>query len=425
MIASTIYEIAILKSKHSEPNKLLASFSVYTNGYKLFEISKIKSPTSLNCLHGIRAMSILWIILGHRYSNQYPWGNPVKVQAFLRGTSIAAGIMNAHTLAVDTFFVMGALLMTWSTLRDCEKNQLNISRMIWRRYIRYTPVYAALILIVVSFSKIMLQGPYYTEELIEPCIKNWWLTLLHVQNYLQQKNMCLNHGWYLSADFQLFIISPFIILIIYKYGKKFLLIPVALFLATIIYLISISIVFDIGMPAPSASQNYLDFIYFPTHSRAGPWFVGMILGFFLFRVQGKKIAISQILNGFMWIFSLSMLFSVVLLQLGFSSATESISRAYHISFLALHRNLWSVALCWIIFACQNLKTGGIIRWFLSLPQWQPISRMGLSMYLVGAVYQVTMILNQRVPLYMNFWQFVSIIIDFYFKTWKLKIFRTF
>lgn len=377
-------------------------------------MTKIKSPNSINCLHGIRAMSILWIILGHRYSNQFPWGNPIDVQAFLRGTSIAAGIMNAHTLAVDTFFVMGALLMTWSTLRDCEKKQLNIPRMIWRRYIRYTPVYAALILSVVSFSKVILQGPYYVEELREPCIKNWWLTLLHVQNYLQQKNMCLNHGWYLSADFQLFIISPFIILIIYKYGKKFLLIPAVLFMATIIYLISISIVFNISMPSPSASQHYIDFIYFPTHSRAGPWFVGMILGYFLFRTQGKKIIINKFLNGFMWIFSVSVLFSVIFLQLGFSSATDTIPRGYHVSFLALQRNIWGVTLCWIIFACQNLKTGGIIRWFLSLSQWQPISRMGLSMYLIGAVYQVMMILNQRVPLYMNLFHFVSIFMIYLF-----------
>lgn len=410
MIGSTIYEIITLKSKYPEINKLLASFSVYTNGFKLFEITKIKSQSSINCLHGLRAMSILWIILGHRIFNQYSWGNPKDVQAFLFGKSITAGIINAHTLAVDTFFVMGSLLMTWSTLRDCEKRQLNIPRMIWRRYIRYTPVYAALILIVVSFSKVLLQGPFYIEALREPCIKNWWLTLLHVQNYLQQKNMCLNHGWYLSADFQLFIISPFIILMIHKYGKKFLIIPAILFFATIIYIISISIVYEIGMPAPSTSQNYVDFIYFPTHSRAGPWFVGIILGYYLFTIQGKTIAISKFLNGFMWIFSLSVLFSTVYLQVGFTSATNIIHRGYHITFLALQRNLWAVALCWIVFACQNLKTGGIIRWFLSVPQWQPISRMGLSMYLLGAVYQVMMILNQRVPLYMNFWQVVSIFI---------------
>ncbi|XP_070501268.1 nose resistant to fluoxetine protein 6-like [Chironomus tepperi] len=408
--ASTIYDIIKLKSKNPEPNKLLSSFSVYTNGYKLFDITKSKSSSSINCLHGLRGMSILWIILGHRITNQYPWGNTNDFIEFLTGKSIAAGIINAHTLAVDTFFVMGALLMTWSTLRDCEKKQLNIPRMIWRRYIRYTPIYAALILSVVSFSKVLLKGPFYSD-LSETCVKNWWLTLLHVQNYLQQKDMCLNHGWYLSADFQLFIISPFIIFIIHKYGKKFLIIPALLFLSTIIYLISISIVYDIGMPAPSANQHYLDFIYFPTHSRAGPWFVGIILGYYLFINQGRKIAISKIFNGFMWIFSLSVLFSVVFLQLGFSSATDEIPRGYHITFLAFHRNLWGVALCWIIFACQNLKTGGIIRWFLSLPQWQPISRMGLSMYLVGAVYQVMMILNQRVPLYLNVWQLVPILLS--------------
>ena len=218
--------------------------------------------------------------------------------------------------------------------------------------------------------------------------------------------MCLGHGWYLSADFQLFIISPFIIFIIFKYGKKFLMIPAILFLGTIICVISISTVLDIEIPSPLASDNYLDFIYYATHTRSGPWFLGIILGYFLFTNRGKKIVINSFINGFMWIFSITVLISVVFSQLGFFGAADTIHRAYHVSFLALHRNLWAAALCWIIFACQSLKTGGIIRWFLSLPQWQPISRMGLSMYLLGTLYQLYMILNQRAPLYLNFWHVV-------------------
>lgn len=35
---------------------------------------------------------------------------------------------------------------------------------------------------------------------------------------------------------------------------------------------------------------------------------------------------------------------------------------------------WSLAFCYIIFACAN-NAGGPINWFLSHPFWQPISKL--------------------------------------------------
>jgi hypothetical protein len=43
--------------------KILVSFSAYTNTAKLFHISK--SSGQLDCLNGIRVLSITWVVLGH------------------------------------------------------------------------------------------------------------------------------------------------------------------------------------------------------------------------------------------------------------------------------------------------------------------------------------------------------------------------
>ena len=53
---------------------------------------------------------------------------------------------------------------------------------------------------------------------------------------------------------------------------------------------------------------------------------------------------------------------------------------------AIERSLWSLALCWIIYASHIHKTGGPIRWFLSLNMWQPFSKIGLSLYLIHFFY---------------------------------------
>jgi peptidoglycan/LPS O-acetylase OafA/YrhL len=60
-------------------------------------------------------------------------------------------------------------------------------------------------------------------------------------------------------------------------------------------------------------------------------------------------------------------------------------------YLATFRNAFAIGVAWMIFACYN-GTGGFVRWFLSLPQWQPIGRMGLSIYLVHTIWQ-TIVLN--------------------------------
>lgn len=54
------------------------------------------------------------------------------------------------------------------------------------------------------------------------------------------------------------------------------------------------------------------------------------------------------------------------------------------------RVIWSIALCYIIFACVQ-NSGGPINWFLSHPLWQPFSRLCYSIYLLHfPVVMVTM-----------------------------------
>ena len=56
----------------------------------------------------------------------------------------------------------------------------------------------------------------------------------------------------------------------------------------------------------------------------------------------------------------------------------------------LGRNIWSLAVCYMIFACAN-NSGGPINEFLSLPMWQPLSRLSYAIYLIhSSITGITM-----------------------------------
>jgi peptidoglycan/LPS O-acetylase OafA/YrhL len=72
-------------------------------------------------MHGIRALSILYIIFGHRYGLPM-WHVISNGVAMTEWTaSFHMGLYHTHQVAVDVFFFMGGLLMTWSTLRSLDK----------------------------------------------------------------------------------------------------------------------------------------------------------------------------------------------------------------------------------------------------------------------------------------------------------------
>lgn len=63
-IASTAYDV-ILRQLNIGRNGLLVAYSFYTNGRALFSLRKSKND--IRCLYGIRSLSVIWLMLGHRY----------------------------------------------------------------------------------------------------------------------------------------------------------------------------------------------------------------------------------------------------------------------------------------------------------------------------------------------------------------------
>lgn len=270
---------------------------------------------------------------------------------------------------------MGAFLATLSTLNAITKKTLNIPRVILHRFLRYTPALAALTLFTASLYRFTLSGPVSdsNDYTIYNCRDYWFSIVFHFQNYFNPKSLCLSHTWYLSLDFQLYIVTIFLIYPAARFGWKYFWIVPGLAVASSIIVFVLSLKNEV-VTTLAAKLYDLD-LYYPTHARLGSWMVGVVLGYVLYTSKDKKFKVSKTSNALGWISALS-LFAVIMIQ--YLPQYEIIFEKSPIlcSFLhATQRPAFAIVVAWIIFACHKLNTGGIIKWFLELSLWQPIGNI--------------------------------------------------
>jgi peptidoglycan/LPS O-acetylase OafA/YrhL len=128
-------------------------------------------------------------------------------------------ILNGWVL-VDSFFLVGAMLTTYSHLNTLRKSdgRINILQSILNRIFRFWPsiwLTVMLVFLIPSLGSGPLWKEYFDVQ-TQKCYNNWWTTILFINNWFDESKMCLLHTWYLSADMQLFIIAFIFIILLYK-----------------------------------------------------------------------------------------------------------------------------------------------------------------------------------------------------------------
>ena len=98
-------------------------FSLYTNIGKLLDTHQ--PPGAIKCLNGIRFLSMTWVLAGHivllylfQASSGVSFSNPltfINTESFI-WTDAYSIIWNAQD-AVDSFFLMGAILLSYLTIK--------------------------------------------------------------------------------------------------------------------------------------------------------------------------------------------------------------------------------------------------------------------------------------------------------------------
>ncbi|XP_055551537.1 nose resistant to fluoxetine protein 6-like [Wyeomyia smithii] len=393
VIGCTAYELVQVNLKR-DVDKLYSCFSLYRNVCSILHIppkpksSESRKSETIECAHGIRALSMIWIIVVHIHESivPVPMNNPEARNDYLDSFGSVL-IFGMGYLAVDTFLALSGMLVAWNILKELDKKgKINPLMLYLHRYIRITAPFAALVLFVVSFSKYMGEGLLWKsiiERNAEICSQYWWSALLHIQNYVNPRSMCLGWTWYLSVDMQLYIIGPALIYPLWRFGKRVLIVIAALAVLSMACVFTTFLVndFRISQQAPNSADRSV-MTYYPTHARMAVWLFGTIFGYILYTTKSTKVRLTKrhYVIGWATCFALLGLMTYALYEFVRTDFNE-FSNVADAFYEALYRSVFGICVMWIIFACVNGK-GGLIDELLSSSLWQPFSKLSFTMYLL-------------------------------------------
>ncbi|XP_078681738.1 nose resistant to fluoxetine protein 6-like [Branchiostoma floridae x Branchiostoma belcheri] len=346
--------------------RLLRCFSVYNNTKKLLDTSQ--PPGQLPTLHGIRVISCMLIIYGHTIVMQVDIANPVDRQRVINWETSFPLYVNHLDLAADAFFLLSGLTTSYQLLKHLKKTGgiftwKDLSLCYIHRYFRVTPVYAFLLMIYSCLFVYMGTGPNWADPTLKAmielqgCPDSYWTNLLYINNYV---NKCFKWAWFLAVDMQLFIVSPFILLLLYRQPKRGITVT--------LFLVVSSCVINAVRYHMQQEEGVFTVTYHnrDTIIRLGPYMIGILLGYLLLQtdrtVPSTRTTKVLMLLGWMIGCAVNIILTIpkvtfctygMLLQsLGSAEIRSRTSTFDNPSWMAFYRSVFATSVAWLVYACS-------------------------------------------------------------------------
>lgn len=394
IVFATIFELFSKnwddKRKKAIYYKCVTAFSVVRNTSIILHVGNNENPETqqYKFVHGLRFLSMFWICLGHSYQtineNITRLINAVHIFERWESPIITAGFM-----AVDTFFFMSGYLLYYVLNKQNHNRAMVAGIALLRRFIRGTiPMF--FMFMCMYLLPLIASGPNSKEfyDRFHAEIRLHWSDLvLHIRNWrlADYEVSTMPHLWYLSADFQLFVVA---VALIQTFGRKKR--PAAIAFAVLSLLCCIVSAWQIYgtnmlpfiVPLHTSYRDTLDtvrYYYQLPFYHAVCFFSGCVT--FIFAEQYGKVNISKTIQALFWCIALSCGLSCVFMKLEWNINSERPSETKRMFMAFIDRILWSVCIVWFWFTCTTGR-GGFLNRFLSWNGFVPLARISFGVYLI-------------------------------------------
>nr|XP_037269727.1 nose resistant to fluoxetine protein 6-like [Rhipicephalus microplus] len=372
--------------------KVVLSFSAVANTEKLLNVHAERGTDAwrLRFLHGLRFLSASWVILGHSYLTIEPTavGELLRIVRFGKNF-IWCLVGNAYP-SVQTFLFMSGFLLSFNIATHLRKRRgglwLPVTLLLVRRYIRLT---APLMFVIGVWLLVPLvvDGPLAKEHhpsIFATCTRNWWRALIHINNWSDLLDMCLQHSWYVSVDWQIYMFIWIIPVVMLSHPRIGLLCAGALAIGSSAavtvnaYMYSYQPLPLYGQPQLDKTLDMMKFIYYRPYVHVTSYAVGIMLGYAVSAHVGLKLP--RWARAALWTMSTMLALLVVFGPFKWLRG-DSWLGADAVAYAGLSKLAWALSLSWVVFACASGR-GGFVSRFLSWRPLIPLSRLSYGAYLI-------------------------------------------
>ncbi|XP_008212464.1 nose resistant to fluoxetine protein 6 isoform X1 [Nasonia vitripennis] len=383
----------------------LLAFSPIANGSKIVS-TEPATKSSLTCLHGLRVLSLGWVVMVHTYLQVFSIAENKILRTVTERNFMFQTISNA-TFSVDTFFFISGLLVTILFYRSMggssPSDKGNFVRastnkfaiMILYRFVRLTPSYLFVLGINVIAMKYAMSVTVFSPQIIDhnTCEQFWWRNALYVNSLYPRTEMCMLWSWYMANDMQFYVLGIFLLLLSVRYFRAvaatILLLMVSSWFTT--FSIAYSNDYIARIQEPFA---LFDELYDKPWLRAGPYFIGTMTGYLLFKTN-CNIKIPMFFRVIGWICS-----SLIMCSLVYGLYPENLSVTVSSVYASLGHTAWAIAVSFIVIQCCT-GAAPLIDKLLSLRIIYPLSRLTYCAYLVHPMIMMFTSTQMDGPLHLH------------------------
>lgn len=418
----------LLNSKPKEKKEMstllefVTAFSVTSNTRQLLKVAdKTHSDDyNLQFLHGMRFFCCIHIVLGHYYTGvSDTWSRVLNL--LITSDQWPQLIATAMFNSVDTFFFLSGFFLCLTTNKQNKSGFLVFLTNVVRRLIRFISPLLFVVMCLYLLPR-FVTGPdvkAFFLKLYDDIDRRWWQFLLQIRNFYgtdvghlggkersggaisgldNQDNPSLGyiatpppppspllHMWYLSADFQLFLVS-LLVVSIFKSRRvpavsAFVVLSVICCAFGTWVVASSDVLPFIVFPGPrlKAMINTFDGYYLRPYYHAVCYFSGCIA--FLLVEGFRKRKIAKIVQFAGWCVSVSCGLASVFAKLPWYRSANPASEGVTLAASFFDRIFWSVFLVWITLAFSSGR-GGVLSKFLSWNAFVPLSKLSFCVYLI-------------------------------------------
>ena len=378
------------------------SFSLYKTVPAI--MATHQPANAITSINGIRVISMFWVILGHTFLLEILYGVVANIQELFEKVPkrfLFQAVDNAF-LAVDGFFVLSGLLVSYLSIREMDRRQGKFPFISFyvHRLLRLSPAYYLVVFIYFKVLPHVGSGPLWIFIDSHYCEKYWWTNILYINNFypLFLFDQCYSITWYLANDMQFFIISPIFLLLLYQFWKIGLAIIAGTMLASIAVIGTLAGITNANaniVQSVLVSRFAVSNIYEKPYCRINAYMIGIILGFVLYkkwRVR-SNLWLRICFYSALWMIAAASCLTIVFGQYKTWNG-HPFTKAENVMYFMFSRTVYSIGIALMIYACHN-GFGGIINRFLSWSFWIPLSRLTFMAYLSHPIVLTLMYATMR------------------------------